>query len=105
AAGFSPQITLRWPLFTSNEMPKGRLQPYVGFGPAWAVSIDRDELALVLGGLARGGLAFQLFSHLALFAEDRYPSFPNFDLTDGQGLHFKTDVNSHNVVGGISIRF
>jgi opacity protein-like surface antigen len=105
SAGFSPQLMLRWPLFTSNEMPKGRLQPYVGFGPAWAVSIDRDELALVIGGLVRGGIAFNLFRHLALFAEYRYSWFPNFELTDSHGLHFQTDVNTHNVVGGISIRF
>jgi hypothetical protein len=105
AAGFSPQLMLRWPLLTSHEMPKGRLQPYVGIGPAWAVSIDRDELALVLGGLVRGGLAFNLFRHLALFAEYRYSFFPNFELTDSHGLHFQTDVRTHNVVGGLSIRF
>ena len=105
AAGFSPQLMLRWPVLTSNEMPKGRLQPYIGVGPAWAVSIDRDELALVLGGLVRGGIAFNLFRHLALFAEYRYSFFPNFELTDSRGLHFQTDVNTHNVVGGISIRF
>ena len=105
AAGFSPQLMLRWPLLTSNEMPKGRLQPYIGVGPAWAVSIDRDELALVLGGLVRGGIAFQLFRHLALFAEYRYSFFPNFELTDSHGLHFQTDLNTHNVVGGLSIRF
>jgi hypothetical protein len=105
AAGFSPQLMLRWPLFTSNEMPKGRLQPYVGVGPAWAVSVDRDELELVLGGLVRGGIAFQLFRHLALFAEYRYSFFPNFELTDSHGLHFQADVNTHHVVGGLSIRF
>ncbi|HKQ66230.1 MAG TPA: hypothetical protein VJZ73_14560 [Methylomirabilota bacterium] len=104
-AGFSPQLMLRWPLFTSNEMPAGRLQPYAGFGPAWAVSIDRDEVVLVPGGLVRGGLAFQVFRHLALFAEYRYSFFPNFELTDSHGLHFQTDVRTHHVVGGLSIRF
>jgi hypothetical protein len=104
-AGFSPQLMLRWPLFTSNEMPAGRLQPYAGIGPAWAVSIDRDEVVLVPGGLVRGGLAFQVFRHLALFAEYRYSFFPNFELTDSHGLHFQTDVRTHHVVGGLSIRF
>jgi opacity protein-like surface antigen len=105
SAGFSPQLMLRWPLFTSNDMPKGRLQPYVGVGPAWAVTIDTDKAALVLGGLVRGGLSFQLFRHLSLFAEYRYSWFPNFELTESRGLHFQTDLETHNAVGGISIRF
>ena len=75
SAGFSPQLMLRWPLLTSNDLPKGRNQPYVGVGPAWAVTIDTDKAALILGGLVRGGVAFQLFSHLALFAEYRSRSF------------------------------
>src|SRR5262249_16954686 len=33
SAGFSPQVMLRWPLLTSNDLPKGRLQPYIGLGP------------------------------------------------------------------------
>ena len=105
SAGFSPQLNLRWPLFTSNDLPKGRLQPYIGLGPAWAVTVDTDKAALILGGLVRGGLSFQLFSHLSLFAEYRYSFFPNFELRDKSGLHFQTDLDTHNVVGGISIRF
>ena len=105
SAGFSPQLMLRWPLLTSNEMPKGRLQPYIGLGPAWAVTIDTDKAALILGGLVRGGLSFQLFSHLSLFAEYRYSFLPNFELRDKSGLHFQTDLDTHNVVGGISFRF
>ena len=105
SAGFSPQLMLRWPLFTSEELPKGRLQPYVGVGPAWAITVDTDKAALILGGLVRGGVSFQLFRHLALFAEYRYSFFPNFELKDKSGLHFKTDLDTNNVVGGISIRF
>jgi len=84
SAGFSPQLTLRWPLMTSNDLPKGRFQPYVGVGPAWAVTIDTDKAAL---------------------AEYRYSFFPDFELRDKSGLHFTTDLDTHNLVGGISIRF
>jgi opacity protein-like surface antigen len=105
SAGFSPQLMLRWPLFTSDDLPKGRLQPYVGVGPAWAVTIDTDKAALILGGLVRGGVSFQLFRHFALFAEYRYSFFPNFELKDKSGLNFQTDLDTHNVVGGLSIRF
>jgi opacity protein-like surface antigen len=104
SAGFSPHIMLRWPLLTSENAPKGRLQPYIGAGPAWAFTVESDELALILGGLVRAGVAVQVFSHLALFAEYRYSFFPGFELQD-RGLTFKTDLNTHHVVGGLSFRF
>ena len=105
SAAFSPELMLRLPLFTSSDAPKGRLQPYIGGGPAWAITIDTDKPDLVLGGLVRGGVSFLVFQHLALFAEYRYSFFPNFELRDKRGLHFETDFDTHNAVGGISIRF
>jgi len=104
SVGFSPHIMLRWPLLTSENAPKGRLQPYIGAGPAWAFTVESDELALILGGLVRAGIAVQVFSHLALFAEYRYSFFPGFELQD-RGLTFKTDLDTHHVVGGLSFRF
>jgi opacity protein-like surface antigen len=77
--------------------------PYLGAGPAWAFTVKSDDLALVLGGLVRAGVAVQVFQHLALFAEYRY-SFPSFELQD-RGLTFKTDLDTHHVVGGLSFRF
>jgi len=68
SAGFSPQLMLRWPLLTSNDLPKGRNQPRAVRGVS---------------------LSF----------------FPDFELRDKSGLHFTTDLDTHNVVGGISIRF
>jgi len=104
SAAFSPQIMLRWPLLTSEDAPKGRLQPYLGVGPAWAFTVKSDELAVVLGGLVRAGVAVQVFRHLALFAEYRYSFFPGFELQD-RGLTFKTDLDTHHAVGGLSFRF
>jgi hypothetical protein len=34
-----------------------------------------------------------------------YSFFPDFELRDKSGLHFKTDLDTHNVGGGISPRF
>ena len=93
SVGFSPHIMLRWPLLTSENAPKGRLQPYIGSGPAWAFTVESDELALILGGLVRAGGAVQVFSHLALFAEYRYSFFPGFELQD-RGLTFSTRTTS-----------
>ncbi|MGH7306586.1 MAG: outer membrane protein, partial [Candidatus Rokuibacteriota bacterium] len=101
---FSPQLMLRLPLFVSEDAPKGRVQPYLGGGPAWAFTIESDELALILGGLVRAGVAIQVFRFLALFAEYRYSLFPEFEVKD-EGLTFKADLNSHHVVAGLSFRF
>ncbi len=101
---FSPQLMLRLPLLVSEDAPKGRLQPYVGGGPAWAFTLESDEVALILGGLVRAGVAVQVFKFLALFAEYRYSFFPGFEVKD-EGLTFKDDLNTHHVVGGISFRF
>jgi hypothetical protein len=105
AGAFSPQLMLRWPLFVSEDAPKGRLQPYLGGGPAWAFTWDSDEPALVLGGLVRGGIAVQVFRYLALFAEYRYSFFPGFEVKHDDGLNFKADLNTHHVAGGLSFRF
>lgn len=48
--GFSPELRLRWPLLMSASYPKGRLQPYVIGGPAWAFTLEGDEVDVVLGG-------------------------------------------------------
>jgi opacity protein-like surface antigen len=101
---FSPQLALRWPLVVSAEFPKGRLQPYVGGGPAWAFSVDTDELSVVTGGLVRTGVSFQLLKFLGVFAEYRYSFFPDFQLSNND-LTFKADLNTHNFVGGLSFRF
>jgi hypothetical protein len=34
-----------------------------------------------------------------------YSFFPDFELRDTSGLHFKTDLDTDNVVGEISVRF
>jgi opacity protein-like surface antigen len=101
---FSPQLNLRWPLLVSAEFPKGRLQPYLGAGPAWAFSVDTDELSIVTGGLVRTGMSFQLLRFIGVFAEYRYSFFPDFQLSNND-LTFKADLNTHNFVGGLSFRF
>jgi hypothetical protein len=103
-AAFSPQVSLRWPLLVSQEFPKGRVQPYVGAGPAWAFTIDSDKVAVELGAEARAGVALHLVSYLALFAEYRYVTFPEFEAVS-RGLTYKTDINSSHAILGVSFRF
>ena len=63
-----------------------------------------DEVDVVLGGKVAGGVSFLIAGPLALFAEYRYTFFPDFTLTNRQ-LTYRTDVSSHHLIGGISLRF
>jgi opacity protein-like surface antigen len=102
--GFSPELRARLPLLTSKLLPKGLLQPYVTAGPAWAVSLDNEKVELIIGGKFGAGLAVSPISFLAVFAEYRYSFYPNFTLTN-DNVKYETDVNTHQVVFGISLRF
>ncbi|MGH7390892.1 MAG: outer membrane protein [Candidatus Rokuibacteriota bacterium] len=102
--GFAPEVYLRLPLLVSASYPRGRLQPYITGGPAFAFSLDNEEVELQVGGKIGGGLAVYLFKALALFAEYRYTFFPDFALVD-RDLEYKVDLDTHHVVVGLSLRF
>ena len=76
-------VMLRWPLLTSDEFPKGRLQPYMGVGPSFfylestadftpTISRKLRDAALDVGLDVRSGLAWQFHKHFALFTEYRF---------------------------------
>lgn len=102
--GFAPEIRFRWPLMVDAAFPKGRLQPYLSLGPAWAFSLDNDEITVEIGGKVGLGLAFQLARWIALFGEYRYIFYPGMELTD-RNLTYKADIHTHSVVFGLSFRF
>jgi opacity protein-like surface antigen len=56
------------------------------------------------GGKAGGGLSFNITRFLSLFGEYRFIFYPGFELKD-RNLTYEADLNSHSVVGGISVRF
>jgi hypothetical protein len=101
---FSPEIKLRLPLLTSKAFPKGLIQPYVALGPAWAFTVEDDDLELVIGGKIGAGVSVSLIRFLALFAEYRYTFFPNFQFTH-RNVDYEADINTHNLVFGVSLRF
>ena len=104
ALGFSPEIRLRWPLFKSKDYPQGVLQPYLTGGPAWAFSLAGDHVDLKIGGKFGAGLSVNLIRWVALFAEYRYTFFPGYTLSH-DNVTYKTDINSHAAIVGISLRF
>jgi opacity protein-like surface antigen len=81
-----------------------RLQPYITAGPSWAFSLKNDHVVLELGGKLGFGLAFQIAPAIVLFTEYRYMFYPAFEFTD-KNLMYKTDINSHSAIVGLSLRF
>lgn len=129
----SALLMVRWPLLTSEEFPKGQLQPYVGVGPGlfisdfevdfrptvaekvseWIVDVD-------VGLDARAGLAWQIHRHFALFGEYRF-THVNLEFEEEGCLTFacafvplateatkrtaETTLDTHHFLIGVSFRF
>lgn len=114
---------LRWPLFKSENFPKGKLQPYAGVGPGYFFTDSRVNFRPALqdsvsgssgeiGFDVRAGLAWQFHKHWAIFGEYRYTDvkidftqedfLPIFSGTDES---MKTHLNTNRFLVGISYRF
>jgi opacity protein-like surface antigen len=116
-------LMLRWPLFKSENFPKGKLQPYAGVGPGYfftssrvnfrpalqdSVSGSSDEI----GFDVRAGLSWQFHKHWAIFGEYRYTDV-KIDLKQedylaifsGTDESTKTHLKSNHFLAGISYRF
>lgn len=102
---FSVLLMLRWPLFESDEFPRGKLQPYVGFGPALFfshASIDAPSPIADLkkngndfGFDLRVGLAWQIHKAFAMFSEYRFTDVTS----DYRGTRCPDSVcSTHNTV-------
>lgn len=112
---------VRWPLLRSSAFPNGQLQPYLTIGPAIFVAsgkdlvttggpVTRSETNASVGPKLGAGLAWQFHRTIALFGEYRFTHFsPEFSLRDvfilGSTDKVETEVNTHHLVLGISIRF
>ncbi len=119
--GFSFLMMARWPLLRDDRFPKGRFQPYVGFGPGFfaiagsadfrpALSREIDVGGSDFGLDARAGLAFHLSPLIALFAEYRYTEI-DVDIDSGSSFvnfsseSLSTRLKTHHLLSGISFRF
>jgi opacity protein-like surface antigen len=118
-------LMLRWPLFKSDNFPKGKLQPYAGVGPGYFFTDCRVNFRPALedsvsgssgeiGFDARAGLAWQFHKHWAIFGEYRYTDV-KIDFTQedslailslsGTDVSMKTHLKSNHFLAGISYRF
>ena len=118
-------LMLRLPLLATQDIPKGRLQPYVGVGPSvfhQYASVDfRPQLGkkVEIGSWGVGldtrvGLAWQFHPRVALFTEYRftYLSISTGDETKAPvGIsspareRLDATLNTHHLLMGVSFRF
>jgi opacity protein-like surface antigen len=113
----SVDLMLRLPLFTTQEIPGGRLQPYILGGPGlfFLSAHDRSnfvrrhqsDLDITGGYNAGGGLAWQFTRDLGLFGEYRYSHVnPEFEFHNlGARTTVETDINTHHFLLGLTVRF
>jgi opacity protein-like surface antigen len=106
-------LMLRWPLLANAEFPHGRLQPYLALGPAVAFVEGKDttnffptdqyDAGFFPGGQGGAGLAWQLQRNIALVGEYRFMHFsPKLRFNQNT---LKTDLDTHAIVLGISLRY
>jgi len=79
----TPMIIGKYGFLPSAEIPFGRLQPYVGFGPGVVISnpkvnglTDEERNKVDLSLMAEGGLRFMLLRNVSLDAALRYRTIP-----------------------------
>jgi hypothetical protein len=114
----SALVLLRLPLLTSEDFPKGRLQPYLAGGPGLFVSKLGVDLGSDFGGRAndtqldigldaRAGLTFLFTEDFGIFLEYRMTRVsPEWEISvPDTKANIKTDFNTHHVIGGVSFRF
>lgn len=117
---FSVLVMARVPLFRSDEIPGGRLQPYLGFGPSlfWGkATVDyRPEVdqkvkvsSIEVGFDARLGLTWQFHQRVGLFTEYRYTYLPisadDDDFGGSASERVDARLNTHHLLVGVTIRF
>ena len=111
-------VMLRVPIFRSDDMPGGRLQPYVGVGPAVFISVIRVPDFFVgpedfigvdasIGLDVHAGVKVQILSWLAVFAEYRHTQFDanwDDDIT-GSNAKIKTELATDHFQLGVGFHF
>jgi opacity protein-like surface antigen len=116
----------RYPLLQGPDFPRGRLQPYIGAGPALFVTSIEDtgvngaanslgSKSLTFGGFqVLGGVKFFLLKNLSLFAEYKFTHFTadlsgvpggGTNLNPGFSLSATQHIDGSHFYGGLAYHF
>ena len=104
-------IVGRYGFFPDKEVPFGRLQPYVGIGPAFIVLYEEVDSAKNFGIDVMAGLRYMFTKHIGAFVEYKFnhqwaveiESHPFYlpNGTEGRGMA-TLDFDCHKVVAGVA---
>lgn len=132
--GLSGLLMMRYPLFTSEQFPRGQLKPYFGIGPDLAFtkisaefqdngSKKIEKRTIGVGVDIRTGLFWQFHQHWGIFTEYRFTHigfttknslnfYDDDDIDDddipAEGIRredLDTTLTTHHFLAGISFRF
>ena len=120
STAISLDVMLRLPLLKTKAAPYGALQPYLTAGaPLFITTVTprttayfrnhQDDTDFSFGYKFGGGLAFHIARNLMFFGEYRYThvqvSAGDLDGADTNRARFKTDLDSHSALIGLSARW
>ncbi len=104
-------IVGRYGFLPDKEVPFGRLQPYVGIGPAFIVLYEEVDSAKNFGIDVMGGVRYMFTKHISAFVEYKYNHQWGVEIEDhpfylpngtvGRGMA-TLDFDSHKVVMGMA---
>jgi opacity protein-like surface antigen len=109
---FAADLMARLPLLADENVPNGRLQPYLTAGPAIFVSTLQvpgfsDARSTALGFKGGAGIKFLFTKNIGLFGEYRYTYFESkHDFQAGFTTGELTQqIGTHHLVGGLAFHF
>ena len=107
-------IVGRYGFLTDQEVPFGRLQPYVGLGPAFVVNYDEEDSAKNFGVDVMVGLRYMMLKNVSAFVEYKFNYLWNIEIeehafylpngTVGRGTA-TLNYDSHKIVLGVAYHF
>jgi opacity protein-like surface antigen len=115
----SLDLMFRLPLWSTPDMPGGRIQPYIGGGtPIFITTVHPhntrffrnhdDDTGITWGYKGIAGVGFYVARNLVMFTEYRYSHFePEVELRDSSArrTNFRTEIDSHTGLIGIGARW
>ncbi len=107
-------IVGRYGFLPDQEVPFGRLQPYVGLGPAFVVNYDAVDSAKNFGVDVMVGLRYMLLKNVSAFVEYKFNYLWNIEIEDhafylpngtvSRGMA-TLNYDSHKIVLGVAYHF
>jgi opacity protein-like surface antigen len=101
----------RYGFFKDSEVPFGRLQPYVGIGPAVVAMYDQEDSAKNFAIDAMAGIRFMMLKNVSAFVEYKYnhqfsPEMEGHQVVvnnfSGQGTATLSGYDLHRVIFGVT---